>query len=61
MKDQLVTQAATNTTHYKYKRMISTPSVGFEPANPVIGEPQNCALKRTANGIGYIDIINDMK
>jgi hypothetical protein len=38
-----------NTT-YKHKRQTSTPSAGFEPANPATKRPQTYDLDRAANG-----------
>jgi hypothetical protein len=58
MSDQLVTQAATYTTHNKYKRRTSVPSAVFEPAIPAIKRLQTYTLDRAATGIGYE--INDL-
>jgi hypothetical protein len=33
-----------NTAHYKYKRLTSLPSAGFEPAIPAVERPQTYAL-----------------
>ena len=41
------------TTHNTYKRQISMPPKGFEPAIPASERPQTHALNRAATGIGY--------
>jgi hypothetical protein len=33
----------------------------MEPAIPAIEKPQNYALNRTATGIFYVDIMNEVK
>ena len=42
--DQLVVEASTYTTHYKYKRLTSVPSAGLEPVIPAVEQPQTYAL-----------------
>jgi hypothetical protein len=49
--DQLVAEAATYTTHNKYKRQTFMPSAVFETAIPAIERPQTYALDRAATGI----------
>jgi hypothetical protein len=49
MSDQIVAEAATYTTHNKYKRQTSMPSAGFEHAIPAI---KTHALDRAATEIG---------
>ena len=51
--EQPVAEAATCTTHKKYKSRTSMPSAGFEPTTPVIDRPQIYALDSTATGIGF--------
>jgi hypothetical protein len=52
--DQLVAEAATNTTHNKHKRRTSMPWAGFEPAIPAIQQPQTYAFDRTATEIDFL-------
>ena len=54
MNDQLVTEAATYTTHNKHKRLTSMYTAGFEPAVPAIERPQTYALDRTAIAVGFL-------
>ena len=50
--DQLVAEAATDTTHDKHKTQTSMPPAGSEPAIPVIERPQTYALDHIATGAG---------
>jgi hypothetical protein len=50
--DQLVTEAATYTSHNKHKKLTSMISAGFETAIPATERQQTYALDRTATRIG---------
>ena len=58
MNDQLVAEAATNTTHHKHKRRTSMPSEGLEPAIPATQQLQTYALDRTATRLGCVTTIS---
>ena len=58
--DQLVTEAATYTTHNKDKERIFMPSVGFEPVIPVIKQLQIYLLDRTATGIDSCQLMSSL-
>jgi hypothetical protein len=48
MRDHLVAEDATYTTHNKYNRRTSMPSAGFEPKIPANGWLQKYALNSMA-------------
>jgi hypothetical protein len=60
-RHQPVEELATYTEHNKHNVQTYPPSAGFEPAIPAIDEPQNYALNHTTTGIGYVDILKDVK
>jgi hypothetical protein len=52
MSDQLVAEAATNTTYNKQKKRKTMLSAEFEPTIPAIGPPHTYTLDRTTTEIG---------
>ena len=50
--DQLVSEAATYTTHNQNKTQTTVSPAGFEAVNPAIKLLHICAPNRTATGIG---------
>jgi hypothetical protein len=57
MSDQPVAEAATYTTHNKYKSRTFMPSAGFEPA---IERPQMYVLDSMTTGIGHLDYVTEL-
>ena len=54
--EQLVSEAATYTTHNKYKRRTFMFSAEFEPVVPAIKRPNTYAFDRTATEIGSLPL-----
>jgi hypothetical protein len=52
MSDQPIAKAAIHTTHTKHKRLISMPSMGFQPTFPATKQQHNYTSDPTAKQIG---------